>query len=695
MVGAVAVGGAFAGFLTSVLLHRAAPQQTADEETPREEASTSQGHDFPAPGLTQAFSLPPLPDPDAVQTAINRADGFLEEENPSRALDILIALKGSGIENSQLILRRAICNEELRNFTAAHDLYRELAQQSDRPVLRDSARVSQARVLQSSGQNESALAILSTALAASDETVTVVGAEASHLFSQLLLKSSSEGYRTGLKVASDSWSPSARRVINSVSSAPGDSAATADPEFRVVSQFGTGADSFQLTVRHPQLPAPHLIEAASQTTGVEISVSRKAEQLLRSRTLRMARSSVSLAELLDLASLPFGLIWVEQENKISIVVQSELSPEKLLARKSEITVRTLRTALSTWPAHELAPVTWVSLANLQAQRNETDAALSLYSQFLREFPKSPLAATAWFNKSIVEAKNGQYQDALDSMYRVVDGFSGHSLESKVWLQIGRLKLNADEIEDSIRPLVRAATTAHDQHVQAEAANALAQAYILLKKYHAASMVLMDYRDAVRKEPHSRVSAMLGTLARFRVATGVRREGEGQRLISALANLRTADYEEDSLRLLAGQAWRELGLHDQMASLYRASIEATADSQLRRRMLFELSDWLRVSGATEESEALLKQIGAGDDKWAQRAHESQARIKLAAGDTKSCITIARDLLKHSAGEASSKRRLLDLLGQAYEAQGDYSLAAQCFSGIIPGLVMASAEEKNHD
>ena len=385
---------------------------------------------------------------------------------------------------------------------------------------------------------------------------------------------------------SDSWSPSARRVISSVSSIPGDLKVNGNSEFKVVSQFGTGADSFQLAVRHPQIPAPRLIEAASQKTGVDITVSRKAEQLLKSRTLRVARSSVSLAELLDLVSLPFGLIWVEQNDQIDIVVDTELSSEKLLARKSEITVRTLRTTLSTWPAHELAPVTWISLANLLARRNETDAALSLYSQFLREFPKSPLAATAWFNRSIVEAKGGQYQDALDSMYRVVDGFSGHPLESKVWLQIGRLKLNADELEDSIRPLVRAATTAHDQHVQAEAANTLAQAYILLKKYHAASMVLMDYRDAVRKEPHSRVSAMLGTLARFRVANGVRKEGEGQRLISSLANLRTSDYEQDSLRLLAGQAWRELGLHEQMASLYRASIETTADSQLRRRMVFE-------------------------------------------------------------------------------------------------------------
>lgn len=695
MVGAVAFGGALAGFLASVFLHKTVPQQIAEEGNLREEVSTSPYEEFPTPRLTQPFSLPALPDPDAVQTAINRADAFLEEENPSQALEILIALKQSGIENAQLILRRAICNEELRNFTAAHDLYRELARQSDRSVLRDAARVSQARVLQNSGQDESALAILSAALVASDERVTAVGAEASHLFSQLLLKSTSGGQRPELKVASDSWSPSSRRVISSVSSVPGELKGNGNPEFRVVSQFGTGADSFQLAVRHPLIPVPRLIETASQTTGVDITVSKKTEQLLRSRTLRIARSSVSLAELLDLVSLPFGLIWIEQNDQIAIVVETELSPKDLVARRSEITVRTLRTALSTWPAHELAPVTWISLANLQAQRNETDAALSLYSQFLREFPKSPLAATAWFNKSIVEAKNGQYEDALDSMYRVVDGFSGHPLESKVWLQIGRLKLNADELDESIRPLVRAATTAHDQHVQAEAANTLAQAYILLKKNHAASMVLMDYRDAIRRDPHSRVAAMLGTLARFRVATGVRKEGEGQRLISALANLRTTDYEQDSLRLLAGQAWRELGLHDQMASLYRASIEATADSQLRRRMLFELGDWLRVSGAAEEAEAMLKQIGAGDDKWAQRARESQAQIQLAAGNTKGCIKIALNLLKQSSNEESSKRRLLELLGRAYEAQGDYTLAAQCFSGIIPGLVMASAREKSHD
>lgn len=695
MVGAVAMAGALAGFFASVFLHRTGPLSPADEGAVREEVSTSPNEGFPAPGLAQTFSLPTLPDPDSVQTAINRADAFLEEENPSRALNILTALKDTGIENSQLILRRAICNEELRNLTAAHDLYRELARQSDRPVLRDAARVSQARVLQISGQNDSALSILNTALAASDERVTAIGAEASHLFSQLLLKWSSNGKRTGLEVVSESWSPSARRVISSVSSISGDRKVDGNSEFRVVSQFGTGADSFQLAVRHPQIPIPRLIEAASQTTGVNITVTKKAEQILKSRTLRVARSNVSLAELLDLVSLPFGLIWVEQNDQIDIVVDTELSPEKLLARKSEITVRNLRTTLSTWPAHELAPVTWISLANLLARRNETDAALSLYSQFLREFPKSPLAATAWFNKSIVEATDGQYQDALDSMYRVVDGFSGHPLEAKVWLQIGRLKLNADELEDSIRPLVRAATTAHDQHVQAEAANTLAQAYILLKKYHAASMVLMDYRDAVRKDPHSRVSAMLGTLARFRVASGARKEGEGQRLISALANLRTSDYEQDSLRLLAGQAWRELGLHEQMASLYRASIETTADSQLRRRMVFELGDWLRVSGATQESEAMLKQIGLGDDKWALRARESQAQIQLSAGKTKGCIKIALDLLKHSSEGESEKRRLLELLGRAYEVQGDYTLAAQCFSGIIPGLVMATAEEKSHD
>ena len=485
------------------------------------------------------------------------------------------------------------------------------------------------------------------------------------------------------KIVHTNWQPLTRRIIIAVEALPAPVAPSDDDSpIKVLSEFGRSADGFQLAIHYDDIPVAELMTAASSATDLTVRISSTASRILSHSRVTVSRSNISLASLLDLLTVPYTLAWRQTEDTLEISSAAEMDAEVVAALRKEAVVRSLRNALSTWPSHDLAPVTWLDLANAHARAGENDTALSLYAQFLRESPKSPLSATAWFNKAQLEVSLGKTDTALESLYQLVDRFAGNQLEARAWLGIGQLLVNDERFDEAERPLTRAATTARSHDVQARSAISLASAYLMSGKDSVASLVLMDYRDSVRVPPHDRVSAMLGTLARFRVSSGVRREGEGQRLISALAQLTGSDYEEDSIRLLAGEAWKDLGLYEQMASVYRIAGVPGHRSRLQQRMLFELADWLRQSGATDEALETFSQLDREEESaWRRQSRESRIRILLSAGKLDDCIAATSELLETASGD-TEKRRLLELLGQAYEIQGNYTVAAQCYSGIVP-------------
>lgn len=699
MVGAVAAAGALIGFLAGIS-HLSDGSTPTPEDIP--DASQEGFPSFPS----ESFLPPDQPRPGnpfssqaAIQTAIERADQKLAEENPSRALGILTALIQSGLNDDTLLLRRAVANEELGHLEAAESEYQQLSAKTENSILRDAALISHARVLVKLGQFDTALAILSQFLARSGQsTSAAVAAEATHVYSGLLLQSVSaaHGGTAGATIPAATWHPSVRRVILSVEAmpAPVSPSEKTDP-FRVVSEFGQRADGFQLSIHNENLPVRQLLAEAGQFTQLKFRPSSLATQALGDRKVTVQRVNISLATLLDLVTLPHDLVWRQIDDSIEILGPEELTADELSDVRRAVVIRTLRNSLSTWPSHELAPVTWLGLAGLQLQSGETDTALSLYGQFLREYPKSPLSASAWFHKARIEIRLGQSEAAFESLYQLVDRFAGHELESHAWLSIGRLLIDGEHFQEAVRPLVRASTTARNLDVQAGAALSLATAYLLNGKNSAASLVLMDYRDAIRREPHDRVSAMLGTLARFRTVSGVRKEGEGQRLISALAQLGEAHYEQDSLRLIAGEAWKELGLYEQMATVYSPAIRSENPSQLQQRMLFEVAEWQRQSGSPADALKTFALLGEkADGAWKRRSQESEIRILLSAGKLAECITGTRVLLR-TATDDLEKQRLLELLGQAHEVQGDYALAAQCYAGVVPDLTPAAARETDNE
>jgi len=703
MVAAVAVAGALIGFLAGIS-HLSTGSGPAADGVPIE---SLEAHASNPSGNSLLEETPPrhrdvFTNQAEIQVAIERADKLLAEENAARAIGILNSLIRSGIDDDSLQLRLAVANEEIGNLESAHAQYQELAGRTGNPVVRDAANVSQARVLMSSNQIESAVSILATFLGQSERSRSAsVTAEAAHLFALALLRElpSPSDRTVGLELVHTNWHPPIWRVIRSVESLSEPIAPSKDDaHFVILSEFGRGADGFQLSVHYDQVSILGLIADAGSQSKLSLEVSSKAAQNLEARRVTLARSNISLAALLDLLTLPNGLIWRQTEDRIEILSPTEIVSETLSELRLRTVIRSLRNSLSTWPSHELAPVTWLGIANLQVQASEMDSAISLYDQFLREFPKSPLSSTAWFNKAQIEITLGQRDAARDSLYQLVDGFAGNRLEARAWFNIGRLMVHAEQFDEAVRPLVRASTTTTTRDVQAKAANILASAYLMNGKDSAASMVLMDFRDAVREPPHDRVSAMLGTLARFRVASGVRKEGEGQRLISALAQLRASDYEEDSVRLLAGLAWKALGLHEQMAVVYREVEGASSSSPLRQHMQYEVGEWLRKTGATGEALKVFAQLNGNDDSvWRRRGQESEVRILFLAGKHEECIVRSSELLRTAEAD-SEKRRLLELLGLAYEVQGDYTRAAQCFSGIVPDLASArraDSEEKVRD
>ncbi|MFP6762592.1 MAG: tetratricopeptide repeat protein [Planctomycetaceae bacterium] len=717
MVVAVALGGILAGFLAGTVATSLGVGPDSRKSAPMEaDASPSDvnlliSDQTVKTGLSGEFMANPAegdPTPEMVWAAVQRVDQLIAEENPARALDILTTLRNRGVADDTLTLRRAVCSEELGSLETALTDYQKLAGRSQNPPMRDMARISQVRVLISLGRHNDAHAIAASFLHESAVAVSAaVSAEATHLIARLLLHTY-RGDRPNHAASSDkviysNWSPSVYRIIravelqNSESSLAADSRAESEPHtLKVISQFGNDARAYHLSVHQQQISVSDLLAQLQSATGMTIRVSPTALRLLDPRKVSIARKSISLVSLLDLIVLPYGAYWKEGIGEVEVETAANIPENDLHVIKSETAIRALENAISTWPTHELAPTSWIGLANMRRESGDVNTALSLYRQLLRSFPKSPVIATALFNKGRIELEQMQIDAALESLYQVVDGHSGHSLTPAAWLHIGRILIRAERETDAVRPLVRALTMSRNLEIQAHAVNALASAYLLNGKDVAASLVLMDYRNAIQDPPHSRISAMLGTFAKFRAASGSRKEAEAVRLVQTLARINTEDIEEDSIRLIAGQAWRAIGMNEEMTTLYKAVVASTEITPLRQRMMYELGDWLRESGTPAEALEVFRklQLQKENSPWRRRSVEAEVQILFDSGNSRMCAKLTRELLDTSQ-DSAERRRLLELLGRIYETQGEYSLAAQCFSGIIPSIVQPGNKEPSRE
>jgi len=85
-------------------------------------------------------------------------------------------------------------------------------------------------------------------------------------------------------------------------------------------------------------------------------------------------------------------------------------------------IDTLSRIVDEYPGFTRTDAARLALAREYEKLGNRDQAALKYEQFTREFPRSPLAARAWFRLAAIQSMRGEYPEALRSLERAEESF---------------------------------------------------------------------------------------------------------------------------------------------------------------------------------------------------------------------------------------------------------------------------------
>jgi tetratricopeptide (TPR) repeat protein len=430
-----------------------------------------------------------------------------------------------------------------------------------------------------------------------------------------------------------------------------------------------------------QSSLPSLLDRLAEQAHLRLEWSAAARRQVEERSLIVALENTSLPETLRLLVEPLGLVWTLSDGKLSLTSEEETAPAALRSRRLADARRSLREALRTYPRHPLTPAAYLELGNLEALTGHIDEALAWYGRLTREWPRSPLAVEAHYNMGLLRCRQGDRAAARQAFYYVVDRAPAHELAPSAYWRIGRSHLEEGEAEQALSPLRRAVHNGSGSPAQAAAVLTIAATHLLTDNPRAANAVLCEHRELVSRDSYRNAAAFLDTLARFRAAADRRRrQREAADLLAALLTVRDDPLLGPEGLALMGQAYRELGMQEQMTRLYQKALTKLR-GPLASKLTLELAEEHWMADKPEAALPLYQKLIAGEPtKEGKRARLRLAEFALAEKKTQDCLKFCRELLQEKAGV--DVPAVLRLMAQAYEQTGEHEKAIRCLSGQLP-------------
>ncbi len=430
-----------------------------------------------------------------------------------------------------------------------------------------------------------------------------------------------------------------------------------------------------------QMAITSLLDRFAERAGLRVEWSAHARQQVEDRSLVVALEGISLPEALRILIEPLGLIWIIKDGQLSLRSEEEVSADELRSRRLADARRSLREALRAYPRHALTPAAYLVLGNLEALAGHLDEAATWYGRLAREWPRSPLVVESHYNLGLLRCRQGDRVAARQAFYRVVDRAPAHELAPLAYWRIGRIYLEDGEPEQALSPLRRALHNGHGSLAQAAAALTAAAAHLLTDNPRAANGILHEHRDVVSRDSYRNPAAFLDTLARFRAATDHRqRQREAGDLLAVLLTVQDDPLLGPEGLALMGQAYRELGMQEEMMRVYRKALKRL-HGPLASRLTLELAEECWAADKTEMALPLYQKLIANAvSNEAKRAHLRLAEIALAEKKPQDCLKSCRELLQVKSGV--DVPAVLRLMARAYEQTGEHDKAIRCLSGQLP-------------
>jgi tetratricopeptide (TPR) repeat protein len=652
------------------------------------------------PGPTEAPESvqpgqPPATEPGASPGApvndLPHADDLFREGNYDQALASYQELrdKAVGTARDALQYRVGLCLEGQGKWDRALAVYQGVASRSPNPRAAAAAELGQARVLEQQGRLADARILLAALLLRSAQPA---------LLKQPLLANAR--YSLALDLARETLPSTRPEPLNAalaypvidwpldlalewaepaggISPSPGGPA----PVEIVVQRAGQKLEAARVRASASPIRVADLISRVAEQLGLKQQWTAEATQTVLGRTTTVLVLEMPVASLLDVLTEPLSLAWRIRDSRLDMVREQDLPAEALTAYRMDRARRSLRAAVVADPDNFLAPTADLELANLESIGGDLKAAADGYDRLLRDFPRSPVLVEANYDLGLVQHRRLKYTEAIAAFYRVVDRAPENELASLAYLKIGRLYLEQDQPRQAIRPLRRALALSAGKPGQGAAAVLLAAAHLMNRNPRGANAVLREAKAAILEEPWRPIATFLDSLARYRI--GANRRTSQRDASDLLASLLAS--QQDSLlgpagALLRGQAYRELALSEQMATLYERTLRDTRAPVAVEMALFLAEYWSQINRTAAARDLLARVVATGDARWIGRAQLGLAEIALREKRPEDALKWCRAMVDQ--GHGTDLAPILEVMGRAYEQLGNYRLAARCYSGEYP-------------
>jgi tetratricopeptide (TPR) repeat protein len=664
---------------------RAVPEKEPTQEAL--EVLPYTGRSLPSEATPEAPSASPPP-----IGGISRADDLLRLGRYELALALYQPLNDGAAASLRdaVQYRVALCLEGLGRWDQAIAAYRALASRSPAPALAAAAQLGQARVWIRMRRPVEAKPLLGDLIMRSAQPVLrnqAYLADARYLLGLALTVEALRPVKptplvdgVAAHTATD-WP--VERALDWVTAIKDTEGANLEPgeDYVVVQRFGANPEGFlvRASVKHATVSA--ILESLAEQCGLKVQWTPQAQQQVAERSTAVLVESLPLYDILRALADPLGLMWHVEDGVLNLTSVEEGLKEAHPSYRIALAKRALRDAVLAYPAHPLTPAAYLELGNLEVASSRLKEARAWYERLIKESPRSPMLTEAYYNLGLTQRRLGDSTGARNALYRVVDRAPGHELAPLAYLRIGQLYLEESEPELAIVPLRRAISSSVGSPTQPAATVALGVAYLLTENPRAANAILLENRLVIGQPPYRAVAAFLDALARYRgtvAARQVQREASG--LLAALLAVREDPLLGPAGKLLVGQAYRDLGMGEQMVAFYENALRELR-GPLAAEMTFILAEALYTADRREAALQLFASLASKETtKWVPRALLRLAEITLQEKRPQDCLTWCRKLLQQPG--AADATLILKLMGKAYEQLGDHRRAARCYMGQLP-------------
>ncbi len=455
------------------------------------------------------------------------------------------------------------------------------------------------------------------------------------------------------------------------------------------------ADLISLSVSAQLQPIVSLAAQISTNAKLNLNVSPSATETLRHRSRTIQLEGASLSLILDALLLPFDVVWFQVGADIQVMTVQEVQESKgsegaLQAFRFDVADRALRSFELEFQSSEKRHAALLARGNLNLIRKRYDAAANRYQELELTLPKEEMLASLFFNQAKLQLLLNNHTEARRLLYLAIDQTVNSDLEASSYCLLSSSLLATLDTDSAITTARRAIATAVDSRQIRWATLNLARAYLLANNPFAANDALFRSRDAfsqgVKDNPSAsrqkEVAALLGAFARFRGVSDQRQiQAERNRLLTSIAMLDDSAFESFSDCYVAARAYRELGFEDRAMDMMFLSLARPDIGQWQRQLMFELGQMQQGAGQAEQAIKTFEQLTNNVDRWRTLALERLVRIYAENGRIEQCIARCKLLWKADLSE-EQKRTTLQILGHAYQRQGEHHTAALCFAGVLP-------------